>query len=80
MEGIQPSFEPTVLWYPAVKPPVKAPWKRFRPNSSRASCFQTGTNLSASAEDEGSVVPRILTIHTQLVSYDWSNIFLSLFM
>jgi hypothetical protein len=30
-----PSFEPTVLKYPAEKPPVNAPCSRFRPRSSR---------------------------------------------
>jgi hypothetical protein len=31
----KPSFEPTVLKYPAEKPPVKAPCNRLRPFSSR---------------------------------------------
>jgi hypothetical protein len=30
-----PSFEPTVLKWPAEKPPVKAPCNRLRPFSSR---------------------------------------------
>lgn len=29
--------------YPALKPPVKAPWRRFLPLSSVTSCFQIGT-------------------------------------
>lgn len=29
--------------YPALHPPVKAPWRRFLPLSSLTSCFQTGT-------------------------------------
>ena len=33
--GAQPSAEPTVLKYPAEKPPVKAPWSLRRPFSSR---------------------------------------------
>jgi hypothetical protein len=32
-----------MMFYPALYPPVKAPWRRFNPRSSRTSCFQTGT-------------------------------------
>ena len=33
--GVHPSFDPTVLKYPAEKPPVNAPCNLLRPRSSR---------------------------------------------
>ena len=46
--GHAPSFEPTVLKYPAENPPVNAPCSLLRPFSSRTSCFHSGTNSPVS--------------------------------
>lgn len=35
IQGITPSFEPTLLKYPAENPPVNAPCSLLRPFSSR---------------------------------------------
>lgn len=45
-----PSFEPTVLKYPAEKPPVNAPCNLLLPFSSRTSCFHSGTNSPVSLD------------------------------
>ena len=64
VEGCQPSFVPTVLKYPAEKPPVKAPWNRLLPSASVTTCSCIGIAFlrGASSSKGSNGVPKLASV------------------